>query len=87
MMNKNFNIFETLRQQGTHADVPKSQKYDLIDRAAAGSIEAAADLAEGYWKGTHDCEKNPRKAQKWAGYAAKHGNKKAQDILIAMNAQ
>jgi TPR repeat protein len=56
-------------------------KFDFIDRAAAGEIEAAALLAEGYLKGIYECEKNEEKALKWARYAAKHGSELGQTVV------
>jgi len=53
---------------------------DLIDRAGKGSIEAAEEIAVGYFKGTFG-EKNIVKAKKWASYAAKHGSTVCQEIL------
>ena len=59
----------------------KEQQLRLIDLAAKGSIEAAADLAEGYWKGAFGEAPNREKAHKWAKYAAKRGNEKARQLL------
>ena len=59
----------------------KEQQFLLIDRAAKGSIEAAADLAEGYMKGSFGAPPDMAKARKWAKYAAKHGSEKSQRIL------
>lgn len=56
-------------------------KYDFIDRAAAGEIEAAAMLAEGYLKGIYECEKNDAKALKWGRYAAKHGSALGKQVV------
>jgi TPR repeat protein len=53
---------------------------DLIDKAGKGSIEAAEEIALGYYSGTLG-EKNLAKAKKWASYAAKHGSIACQDIL------
>ncbi len=53
---------------------------DLIDKAGKGSIEAAEEIAVGYYKGTLG-EKNITKAKKWASYAAKHGSTVCQEIL------
>ena len=53
---------------------------DLIDRAGKGSIEAAEEIAVGYFKGAFG-EKNIVKAKKWASYAAKHGSTVCQEIL------
>ena len=56
-------------------------KFDLIDKAALGDVEAAGHLAEGYLKGLHECEVNHAKAKKWATYAAKRGDERAQQVL------
>ena len=56
-------------------------KFDLIDKAAWGDIEAAGLLAEGYQTGKYECEKNLAKAKKWATYAAKHGDERAKKVL------
>jgi TPR repeat protein len=58
----------------------KQRLLDLIDKAGKGSIEAAEEIAVGYFKGDFG-EKNPAKARKWASYAAKHGSEKAAEIL------
>lgn len=52
----------------------------LIDKAARGDIEAAAELGEGYMKGTFG-SKNMEKALKWTSYAAKRGDVKAAELL------
>jgi TPR repeat protein len=77
-------FFDQLKSQGIKVDVPKSEKFDLIDKAARGDVEAAFFLAEGYAKGTRDCEKSPEKAKKWAGYAAKRGNEDAKKLLLSL---
>ena len=59
----------------------KQELLDLIDKAGKGSIEAAEEIAEGYFKGSFDGKKNLEKARKWASYAAKHGSVKAAAIL------
>ena len=46
----------------------------LIDRAAKGDIDAAAELAEAYFSGKYG-DKNPIKGKKWADYDAKHGRR------------
>ena len=56
-------------------------KFDLIDKAALGDIEAAGFLAEGYQKGLYECEVSAAKAKKWATYAAKRGDERAQKVL------
>lgn len=58
----------------------KQKLLDLIDKAGKGSIEAAEEIAAGYFNGDFG-EKNPAKAKKWASYAAKHGSEKAAEIL------
>ncbi|MEE1114179.1 MAG: hypothetical protein UHN88_03795 [Eubacterium sp.] len=62
-------------------------KFDFIDRAAAGELEAAAMLAEGYLKGKYECEVNVEKARKWASYAAKRGNELGFRILREIDAK
>ena len=59
----------------------KGSKFDLIDRAAKGDIEAAGLLAEGYANGKYQCEKNDIKAMKWAKYAAAKGDVLAGKVL------
>ncbi len=59
----------------------KMRQLALIDRAARGDIDAAADLGEGYIKGSFGEKPNPVKALKWCRYAAKHGSIKAAEIL------
>ena len=61
----------------------KQRLLDLIDKAGKGSIEAAEEIAVGYFKGEFG-EKNLAKAKKWASYAAKHGSDKAQEIIDAI---
>ena len=61
-------------------DEKKLELLDLIDKAGKGSIEAAEEIAEGYFKGEFG-EKNLIKAKKWASYAAKHGSEKAAAIM------
>lgn len=61
----------------------KQRLLDLIDKAGKGSIEAAEEIAVGYFKGEFG-EKNLAKAKKWASYAAKHGGEKAQEIIDAI---
>ncbi|MBE5995868.1 MAG: hypothetical protein E7240_00760 [Lachnospiraceae bacterium] len=56
---------------------PEKQKlFDLIDRAAVGDLEAAGEIAEGYFLGTFEDVPNYEKARKWSHYAAKKGNAK-----------
>lgn len=62
-------------------------KYDFIDRAAAGEVEAAALLAEGYLKGIYECEKNADKALKWGSYAARKGSALGAEVVEALKAQ
>ncbi len=61
----------------------KQRLLDLIDKAGKGSIEAAEEIAVGYFKGEFG-EKDLAKAKKWASYAAKHGSEKAQEIIDAI---
>jgi TPR repeat protein len=61
----------------------KQRLLDLIDKAGKGSIEAAEEIAVGYYNGDFG-EKNLAKARKWASYAAKHGSEKAQEIIDAI---
>ncbi len=61
----------------------KQKLLNLIDKAGRGSIEAAEEIAEGYYKGSFG-EKNYEKAKKWASYAAKHGSEKAAEILAKL---
>ena len=62
----------------------KQKLLDLIDRAGKGSIEAAEQIAEGYFKGSFG-EKNHEKAREWASYAAKHGSETAENILASLD--
>ncbi|WP_242832072.1 YunG family protein [Butyrivibrio sp. VCD2006] len=55
----------------------------LIDRAAKGNIKAAGELADAYYTGKFG-DTNHAKAKKWASYAAKHGDAKAQEILNSL---
>lgn len=54
----------------------KQRLFDLIDKAALGDVEAAGEIAEGYFLGTFEEIPNYEKAKKWSHYAAKHGNAK-----------
>ncbi|SFV02445.1 hypothetical protein [Butyrivibrio sp. INlla21] len=63
----------------------KQKLLDLIDRAGKGSIEAAEQIAEGYFKGHFGDKPNMEKAKKWASYAAKHGSETAEKILAALD--
>ena len=58
----------------------KQKLLDLIDKAGKGSIEAAEQIAIGYFNGDFG-EKNPVKAKKWASYAAKHGSEASMELL------
>ncbi len=58
----------------------KQKLLDLIDKAGKGSIEAAEEIALGYYKGDFG-EKNFVKSKKWASYAAKHGSEKAAELM------
>ncbi len=62
----------------------KQELLELIDKAVKGSIEAAEEIAVGYFKGSFDGKPNLVKAQKWASYAAKHGSEKAAAILAQL---
>lgn len=81
--NKIINITDLTNTKTTKVKLSpeKERQLQLIDQTAKGSIEAAADLAEGYLRGSFGEPANKSKAQKWAKYAAKHGNEKAQRIL------
>ena len=70
-----------LVEAGAVKALAKERQFRLIDAAARGSIEAAADLAEGYYTGAFGEAPNVKKALKWAGYAAKRGSSKAEKIL------
>ncbi len=62
----------------------KQELLELIDKAVKGSIEAAEEIAVGYFKGSFDGKPNLVKAKKWASYAAKHGSEKAAAILAQL---
>ncbi len=64
----------------------KISMLNLIDKAAKGSIDAAAELAEAYFTGKYG-DTNPEKAKKWAGYAAKKGSRPAKDLLDEISKQ
>ena len=59
----------------------KEQRMNLIDRAARGDVEAAADLGIAYLEGTLDVPANTEKGLKWCRYAAKQGSKRAADAI------
>ncbi len=61
----------------------KEQRMNLIDRAARGDVEAAADLGIAYLEGTLDVPANTEKGLKWCRYAAKRGSKRAADAMRA----
>ncbi len=61
----------------------KIKLLSFVDAAAKGSIEAAEKLALAYYSGEYG-DKNPAKAKKWASYAAKHGSKKAEELLTKL---
>ncbi|MDO5703285.1 MAG: hypothetical protein Q4G47_08035 [Lachnospiraceae bacterium] len=63
------------------------RRLKLVDEAARGSIEAAADLAEGYLRGSFEGDPDPVKALKWSRYAAKRGSVKAAVILSELGGQ
>ncbi|MBQ5430263.1 MAG: hypothetical protein IIU28_01275 [Lachnospiraceae bacterium] len=73
-------IFESTKKTNT-VKFKKDSKFDLIDRAAKGEVEAAGLLAEGYANGTHECEHNDIKAMKWAKYAAGKGDPVGMKVL------
>ena len=54
----------------------KKRLMDLIDKAALGDIEAAGEIAEGYFLGTFEDVPNYEKAKKWSHFAARFGNAK-----------
>ena len=56
---------------------------DLIDKAGKGSIDAAEQIAVGYFNGDFG-EKNLAKSKKWASYAAKHGSEVAIELLTKL---
>ena len=62
----------------------KKRLFQLIDAAALGSIEAAAELGEGYLKGSFDGTKNYEKAFKWSCYAAKRGSERAAEVITEL---
>jgi len=62
----------------------KQHLLNLIDKAGRGSIEAAEEIAEGYFKGSFGDRPNLEKAKKWASYASKHGSENARKILDAL---
>ena len=59
----------------------KERRMNLIDRAARGDVEAAADLGIAYLEGTLDVPANTEKGLKWCRYAAKQGSKRAADAI------
>ena len=79
--NKIINITDIEKTVEVTLPPEKELQLSLIDRAAKGSIEAAAELAEGYMRGYFGTPPDNAKAKKWAKYAAKHGSEKAQRIL------
>ena len=58
----------------------------LVDNAARGDLDAIADLAEAYYKGTFG-QTDIIKARKWGMYAAKRGHMKAIAILAEMESK
>ena len=72
---------ESIEEEETEFSPAKEHQFALIDAAARGSIDAAAELAEGYLRGAFEEEPNMRKGLKWASYAAKRGNAKAAALL------
>lgn len=71
-------------KSGFDRKVKKLMLLTLIDAAAKGNIEAAEKIALGYYHGDFG-ESNPAKAKKWAQYAAKHGSRAAEDLLLLIN--
>ncbi len=61
----------------------KQKLLDLIDKAGKGSIDAAEQIAVGYFNGDFG-EKNLTKSKKWASYAAKHGSEIAIELLTKL---
>ncbi len=59
---------------------------NLIDAAARGNVFAAAQLGEGYMKGTFG-KVNLEKALKWSRYAAKRGNDHAAELVKEIEAK
>ncbi len=62
----------------------KERRMNLIDRAARGEVEAAADLGIAYLEGTLDVPANTEKGIKWCRYAAKQGSKRAADAILRL---
>lgn len=73
-----------LVEKGASRALAKMRQFRLIDAAARGDIEAAAELAEGYLIGSFGDAPNPQKALKWGRYAAKRGSLKAAEVLERM---
>ena len=63
-----------------HGLLAQDKWVALVDNAARGDLEAIADLAESYLKGTFG-EKDLKKARKWCAYAAKKGHERAIGLL------
>lgn len=59
-----------------HGLLANDKWVELIDKAAAGDLDAIAELAESYYNGTYG-QKNLAKAEKWCFYAARKGNARA----------
>lgn len=87
-MKKNLNIldFESLKKTvggkkaPAHGLLANDEWVGLVDKAAAGDLDAAFRLAEGYHKGTFG-NADEKKAEKWAAYAAKKGHPGALALL------
>ena len=86
--NKIIHLTDLTNARTVDVTLPPEKEWQLrlIDQAAKGSIEAAADLAEGYLLGSFGEPANKVKARKWAGYAAKRGSEKARQILDQIGA-
>ena len=59
----------------------KQELHDLIDKAAVGSIEAAEEIALGYFDGRFGAAPDYAKAWKWGHYAARKGSIRAAALL------
>ena len=79
--NKIINITDIEKTVEVTLPPGKELQFSLIDKAGKGSIDAAAELAEGYMRGSFGAPSDTAKAKKWAKYAARHGSEKAQRIL------
>ncbi len=59
----------------------RERRFSLIDRAARGDVDAAAELGCAYFDGSLGEAPNPEKGAKWCRYAAKRGSRKAAEAL------